>query len=45
MVFEQGKIVEFDSPATLLANPTSKFTLLIEAARQAAARNHSRGEK
>jgi len=34
MVFDAGKIVEFDSPSALLSNPTSRFALLVEAARQ-----------
>jgi ABC-type multidrug transport system fused ATPase/permease subunit len=38
MVFEQGKIVEFDNPTVLLATPTSRFALLVAAARQSAMR-------
>lgn len=41
MVFEAGKIAEFDSPSSLLSNPSSKFYLLVEAARQAALHAHS----
>ena len=31
MLLEQGKIVEFDTPATLLSNPQSKFYGLCKA--------------
>eukprot|EP00026_Physarum_polycephalum_P008133 Phypoly_transcript_08211.p1 GENE.Phypoly_transcript_08211~~Phypoly_transcript_08211.p1 ORF type:complete len:494 (+),score=50.90 Phypoly_transcript_08211:78-1484(+) len=34
MVFEQGKLVEFENPAILLANPTSEFSKLVAAARK-----------
>ncbi len=31
---EQGKIVEFDTPSALLQNPSSKFTLMVQAAQK-----------
>ena len=31
MLLEEGRIVEFDSPATLLSNPNSKFYSLCRA--------------
>jgi len=34
MVFEEGKIAEFDTPTALMANPNSKFSLLVAAAQK-----------
>jgi len=34
IVFEDGKIAEFDSPSALLVNPGSKFSLLVAAAQK-----------
>lgn len=34
MVFEQGKLIEFDTPSNLMGNPNSKFALLVAAAQK-----------
>jgi ABC-type multidrug transport system fused ATPase/permease subunit len=39
MVFDQGQLLEFDTPATLLANPTSKFYALVSASHKSFRQN------
>lgn len=39
MVFEQGNIMEFDSPSNLLSNPSSMFAMLVNAARKSMYQN------
>jgi len=36
IVFDQGKIVEMNSPQMLMSNPTSKFSLLVQAVKHSA---------